>query len=167
LNLMNLTLASTEGDLGMGLVLMVVGMAIVFLGLVLLMTAILLVKRLLTAIENAQARAAESAQASASAAKASAEAAGSAATAASSAADAAKAKSAPMVMTSSATGGSPIVDNELVAVLTAAATAVLKKPIRVRRVRFVSRQPAGSAGWVSQGRSGIMGSHRPHLRRKR
>ncbi len=54
---------------------------------------------------------------------------------------------------------------ELIAVLAAAATAALRRPVRVTRVRFVSATPA--TGWVVAGRGGIMTSHRPHLHRRR
>lgn len=129
---------SLEAMLESGLVLMVVGMAVVFVGLILLMTAILLVKRLLAAMEAKPAAGAAQAEVNES-----------------------------VVMPQTATGGTPTIDNELIAVLTAAATAVLMKPARVRRVRFVSPHSAAPHSWVSQGRTGIMTSHRPHLRRKR
>jgi Na+-transporting methylmalonyl-CoA/oxaloacetate decarboxylase gamma subunit len=49
-------------------------------------------------------------------------------------------------------------DTELVAMLTAAATAALRRPVRVHRVRMLgltSRQH-----WVAEGRAGVMTSHR-------
>ncbi len=47
---------------------------------------------------------------------------------------------------------------ELVAVITAAATAALGQPIRVRRIRY-DADPRGAA-WVQQGRLTIMASRR-------
>jgi Na+-transporting methylmalonyl-CoA/oxaloacetate decarboxylase gamma subunit len=47
---------------------------------------------------------------------------------------------------------------ELVVVITAAATAAMAQPIRVRRIRY-NADPHG-AGWVQQGRLTIMASRR-------
>jgi len=54
------------------------------------------------------------------------------------------------------------VNEELLVVLAAAATAALRRSVRVRRVRLVKRS---DGSWVAGGRQGIMTSHRPHLRR--
>jgi len=47
---------------------------------------------------------------------------------------------------------------ELIAVLTAAATAALRRPVRVHRVRMLGL--TGREPWVTEGRVGIMTSHR-------
>jgi sodium pump decarboxylase gamma subunit len=49
------------------------------------------------------------------------------------------------------------VNDEVVAVLSAAAAAVLKKPVRVRRIRFLTTGPA--ATWAVTGRLNVMASH--------
>lgn len=55
---------------------------------------------------------------------------------------------------------SDIAAPELLAVLAAAATAVIGRPIRVRRVVMLGQT---KSAWVAGGRSTIMGSHRPHM----
>ncbi|MEO1129705.1 MAG: OadG family protein [Planctomycetota bacterium] len=50
------------------------------------------------------------------------------------------------------------VDTERVAVLTAAATAALRRPVRVHRVRMLGL--TNREQWVAEGRAGIMTSHR-------
>lgn len=130
-----LLLANAAADNQQGLVLMVVGMVVVFVALTLLLSMISLVNRLM------RERPAESVGASAPA----------------------PAESQSATMTS--TGGTPMVDKELIAVISAAVTMVVRRPSRVRRIRFVGYVPGTTHGWVAQGRSGIMTSHRPHLRR--
>ncbi|MBP1655207.1 MAG: hypothetical protein H6Q28_1763 [Bacteroidetes bacterium] len=49
------------------------------------------------------------------------------------------------------------VNDELVAVITAAAAAAIRKPVRIRRMRFLESAPAGA--WTSTGRLNIMASH--------
>lgn len=49
------------------------------------------------------------------------------------------------------------VNDELVAVLTAAAASVIRKPVRVRRVQFLSG--TGAAAWATTGRLNVMASH--------
>lgn len=48
-------------------------------------------------------------------------------------------------------------NDELVAVLSAAASSVLKKPIKVRRIHFLG--DTESTSWASTGRLNIMASH--------
>jgi Na+-transporting methylmalonyl-CoA/oxaloacetate decarboxylase gamma subunit len=48
-------------------------------------------------------------------------------------------------------------NDELVAVLTAAAVAALRRPVRIRRMRFLESGTAGA--WTSTGRLNIMASH--------
>jgi sodium pump decarboxylase gamma subunit len=48
-------------------------------------------------------------------------------------------------------------NDEIVAVIAAAATATLKKPIIVRRVRFLHAHPVGA--WAVTGRLNVMASH--------
>lgn len=72
----------------------------------------------------------------------------------------------PMPAVSTATGGTGVVDQELIAVLTAAATVALQKRVRVSRIRFIDPKLSGHPGWVVQGRAGILGSHRPQRRRR-
>ena len=55
------------------------------------------------------------------------------------------------------------VSPELIAVLTAAATAALQQSVRISRVRFVGQRQ--NAIWAQLGRRSIMSSH--HLRRSR
>jgi Na+-transporting methylmalonyl-CoA/oxaloacetate decarboxylase gamma subunit len=49
------------------------------------------------------------------------------------------------------------VNDELVAVLTAAATVAIRKSVRIRRMRFLDARAAGA--WTSTGRLNIMASH--------
>lgn len=49
-------------------------------------------------------------------------------------------------------------DPALVALLAAAATAVIRRPVRIRGVRFVDRP---DQAWAQMGRQGVMRSHRP------
>jgi Na+-transporting methylmalonyl-CoA/oxaloacetate decarboxylase gamma subunit len=49
------------------------------------------------------------------------------------------------------------VNDELVAVLTAAAAVAMRKPVRIRRMRFLESTPAGA--WTNVGRLNIMASH--------
>ena len=49
------------------------------------------------------------------------------------------------------------INDEIVAVLAAAATTVLKKPLRIRKVRFLGTQE-GEA-WAVTGRLNVMASH--------
>ena len=54
----------------------------------------------------------------------------------------------------------PETDPQLIAVLTAAATAALQRPVRVQSARnYLGRQRLG--GWSQMGRRSIMTSHRP------
>ena len=48
-------------------------------------------------------------------------------------------------------------NDEIVAVLAAAATTTLKSPLRVRRVRFLETQEGGA--WAVTGRLNVMASH--------
>lgn len=53
--------------------------------------------------------------------------------------------------------GDQTINDEVVAVLAAAAVTALKKPVRVRRVRFLA---AGTEGtWAVTGRLNVMASH--------
>ncbi|MEM1331582.1 MAG: OadG family protein [Planctomycetota bacterium] len=52
------------------------------------------------------------------------------------------------------------VSPELVAVITAAATAAVRRPVRVRRVVMLGRSDGDP--WVSAGRAVLIGSHRLH-----
>jgi sodium pump decarboxylase gamma subunit len=55
-------------------------------------------------------------------------------------------------------------DPQIVAAISAAvASLYLGRSVRVRRVRFAD---SGSPTWSTEGRARIMGSHRPHLRRR-
>ncbi len=47
---------------------------------------------------------------------------------------------------------------ETFAIITAAVMTVVRKPIRIERVRFVSQQNSGA--WAEHGREAIHGSHR-------
>jgi len=49
------------------------------------------------------------------------------------------------------------VNDELVAVLTAAIAVAIRKPVRIRRMRFLDTASAGA--WTSTGRLNIMASH--------
>jgi len=55
--------------------------------------------------------------------------------------------------------GGEVDDPALIAVIAAAATAAMNKPIRIQRVSFLG-QAQGQA-WSQQGRRSIMTSHRP------
>lgn len=55
-------------------------------------------------------------------------------------------------------------DPHLIAVLTAAATAALGTPTRVKRVHFLGRE---DQGWAQEGRRLVMTSHQPHLHKRR
>jgi sodium pump decarboxylase gamma subunit len=50
------------------------------------------------------------------------------------------------------------IHDELVAVLTAAASATLRNPVTVRRVQFLSQKSSGGS-WAVTGRVNIMASH--------
>lgn len=52
---------------------------------------------------------------------------------------------------------------ELIAVLTAAATAALRARVRVRRVTLLGTSQ-GAGSWVTGGRMTLLGSHKPHLK---
>lgn len=52
------------------------------------------------------------------------------------------------------------IDSQLIAILTAAATAALGARIRVSRVRFVGDESSGDHAWVQQARSELHMSHR-------
>lgn len=54
-------------------------------------------------------------------------------------------------------------DPHMIAILTAAATAAIRRPVAVRSARLVSTPP--NSAWARQGRRSIMGSHRPYRRR--
>jgi sodium pump decarboxylase gamma subunit len=54
-------------------------------------------------------------------------------------------------------------DPHMIAILTAAATAALRRPVAVKSARLVSTPP--DSAWARQGRRSIMGSHRPYRRR--
>lgn len=60
--------------------------------------------------------------------------------------------------------GADGLSSELVAVLTAAAVAVMRKPVRIRRITVVGQ--AGGSAWLAGGRSSLMGSHKPTRRRE-
>jgi sodium pump decarboxylase gamma subunit len=49
------------------------------------------------------------------------------------------------------------INDELVAVITAAAVAAVKRPLEIRRMRFLG--PEGGRTWAATGRLNIMGSH--------
>jgi sodium pump decarboxylase gamma subunit len=49
------------------------------------------------------------------------------------------------------------INDEIVAVLSAAAVAALRKPIRIRRVRFLTA--GGEGAWAVTGRLNVMASH--------
>ena len=53
--------------------------------------------------------------------------------------------------------GQEDVNDELVAVLTAAAAVAIRKPVRIRRMRFLDGAATGA--WTSTGRLNIMASH--------
>jgi sodium pump decarboxylase gamma subunit len=52
-----------------------------------------------------------------------------------------------------------VINDELVAVLTAAAASVLKKPIRMKRIQFLAGAGTDSAAWAATGRLNVMASH--------
>ena len=54
----------------------------------------------------------------------------------------------------------PLFDDQLIAILTAAATAALGARARVYRVRFLEDEVIRDHGWVQQGRSELHMSHR-------
>ena len=56
----------------------------------------------------------------------------------------------------------PETDPHLIAVLTAAATCALHRPVRVSRVHFVGRE---DQTWAREGRRDVMSRHHPHLHR--
>ena len=60
----------------------------------------------------------------------------------------------------------PKVDPHLLVVLTAAATAMVHGPVRVRRVQFISANPAQRSGWAAQGRVMIHASHNTQQRKR-
>jgi Na+-transporting methylmalonyl-CoA/oxaloacetate decarboxylase gamma subunit len=49
------------------------------------------------------------------------------------------------------------ITDEIVAVLAAATTAALRRQVRIRKVRFLGTQPAGT--WAVTGRLNVMASH--------
>ncbi len=53
---------------------------------------------------------------------------------------------------------------ELVAVLTAAATAAVDRPLRIRKVRIASTAPG--AAWLSGGRAALMATRKPKRTRR-
>jgi sodium pump decarboxylase gamma subunit len=113
------------------LILMLVGMGVVFLALILLWAVIAIIDRL----------------SDRSAAQAQAE---------------GEAEPAPAPAPAAAPEPTPgeAVDPELLAVLTAAATAVLHRHVRISRVHFVRRH---DEAWAREGRRDVMTSHHPHL----
>jgi Na+-transporting methylmalonyl-CoA/oxaloacetate decarboxylase gamma subunit len=58
--------------------------------------------------------------------------------------------------------GSSDVDPKLLAILTAAAFAVVRKPLAVRRITFINRNTI--SGWTEAGRTDIHSSHAPRSR---
>ncbi len=50
---------------------------------------------------------------------------------------------------------------ELIAVITAAAVAVLRKPLQIRRVSLVRPNADSASAWLAGGRTRLMGSHSP------
>jgi hypothetical protein len=59
--------------------------------------------------------------------------------------------------TAIASGEPDGINDELVAVITAAATAAAERSVRVRKVRFLS--PIAAGAWASSGRLNVMASH--------
>ncbi len=55
----------------------------------------------------------------------------------------------------------PVLDDQLIAILTAAATAALGARARVYRVRFLEEEYISDHAWVQAGRSELHMSHRP------
>lgn len=54
---------------------------------------------------------------------------------------------------------------EIIAVLTAAATAAMQTKVRIRHITVMGQR--GGQAWVAGGRMSVMGSHKPHLRKPR
>ncbi len=69
--------------------------------------------------------------------------------------------------TEASTGGTPVVDKELIAVLSAAVTVVVRRPARIRKVRFMGYVPGTPHGWVVQGRNSLMTGRRTPSSRPR
>ena len=146
-------LAETDGaHITDGLMLLVVGVSVVFVALVLILVTIKLLGRVDSALESRARRSAGGPVA------------GSAAEEAGAAAATGDSNVESRSMPGSASG-QPALGPEMIAVLAAAATAAVRRPVRITRVRFVSAAVPG--GWVAMGRTGIMTSHRPHLHRRR
>ena len=74
-----------------------------------------------------------------------------------------EAEPAPAPEAAAAETATQVTDPHLIAVLTAAATAALRRRVRVRRAHFVQ---TGNHTWAQLGRHEIMSSHRPHLHRE-
>ena len=128
-----------QADLTQGAILMVVGMVVVFVALVVLMGLIEVIHRFT--------REKQSAAIPAPAAPA---------------APAGKPETTHDIATMAPASGTGH-DPHMIAVLTAAATAALRRPVAVRSARLVSPQP--DSAWARQGRRSIMVSHRPYRRR--
>ncbi len=58
--------------------------------------------------------------------------------------------------------GSSDVDPRLLAILTAAAFAVVRRPVAIRRITFINRNTI--SGWTEAGRTDIHSSHSPRSR---
>lgn len=54
-------------------------------------------------------------------------------------------------------------DSELVAVISAAATAIIGAKVKVRKIHFLDHQP-DEANWTNTGRLNIMGSHNINIK---
>jgi hypothetical protein len=63
----------------------------------------------------------------------------------------------PVLEEPTTTVGTAQEDEDLIAILTAAAMAVLQKPVTLRRVRFLT--PPANNAWSVTGRLNVMGSH--------
>ena len=78
-----------------------------------------------------------------------------------------KAADSPAVITPSSPSASPPAPDvqgltpELIAVLTAAATAVVHQPVHIQRVSVLN---PNASTWAQSGRRNIMTSHQPHKR---
>jgi len=132
-----LTLAFEQSDISQGLTLMAVGMVVVFSALV----ALLLVIGAISRFGDDRPRVvADSPLQTASAANA-------------------KAKAEAAKSPEKAEEKGPAIDPHVLAVLTAAATSVVKRPVVIRQARFV--RTIDAAAWSRQGRRTIMASHRP------
>lgn len=140
-----------SGDLSQGAIIMAVGMLVVFVALGVLMGVIALLNKL-TEQTPAETPAAS---------KPTARAAPAPATAPAPPQPAEATADLPAAATPQTAGFDP----HLIAVLTAAATAALQRPVAVRGVRFASNQPQNV--WARQGRRAIMSSHRPHRPQRR